>query len=65
MPFNAKSAPQMLGRMFSSLVPEHARKVMQKGLPKRLPITGVDNIFMVSSAKGGVGLWPLLVAHLD
>ncbi|KAL5968450.1 Iron-sulfur protein NUBPL [Taenia solium] len=53
--FNVKSTPQMFGRMFSSPATEHARKVMQKGLPKKLPIAGVDNIIMVSSAKGGVG----------
>ncbi|EUB64211.1 Iron-sulfur protein NUBPL [Echinococcus granulosus] len=45
----------MFRRVFSTVIPEHARKVMHKGLPKKLAITGVDNIVMVSSAKGGVG----------
>lgn len=28
---------------------------MQKGLPKKFPIAGVDKVILVSSAKGGVG----------
>ena len=28
---------------------------MQKGLPKRKPIDGVNNIIVVASGKGGVG----------
>ena len=45
----------MLRCMFSSLASGHAVKVMAKGLPKKLPVVGVDNIVMVSSTKGGVG----------
>uniref|UniRef100_A0A5K3EKJ2 Iron-sulfur protein NUBPL n=1 Tax=Mesocestoides corti TaxID=53468 RepID=A0A5K3EKJ2_MESCO len=45
----------MLRRMFSSVPSEHARKVMAKGLPKKVPISGVDKVILVSSAKGGVG----------
>ncbi|VDM34097.1 unnamed protein product [Hydatigera taeniaeformis] len=45
----------MFGRMFSTFVSEHARSVMRKGLPKKLPIAGVDSIVLVTSAKGGVG----------
>ncbi|KAM7538114.1 hypothetical protein Aperf_G00000068262 [Anoplocephala perfoliata] len=46
---------QMLRRVFSTAISEHAKKIMAKGLPKQMPIAGVDSIIMVSSAKGGVG----------
>ncbi|VDL18392.1 unnamed protein product [Hymenolepis diminuta] len=45
----------MFRRALSTVVPEHAKKVMAKGLPRQKPIANVDNIIMVSSAKGGVG----------
>lgn len=46
----------MFRRALSTVIPEHAKKVMAKGLPRQKPIANVDNIIMVSSAKGGVGL---------
>ncbi|VDN96049.1 unnamed protein product [Rodentolepis nana] len=45
----------MFRRVFSTVSPEHAKKVLAKGLPKQKPIENVGNIIMVSSAKGGVG----------
>nr|CDS31418.1 nucleotide binding protein [Hymenolepis microstoma] len=45
----------MFRRVFSTVTSEHAKKVLAKGLPKQKPIPNVDNIIMVSSAKGGVG----------
>ena len=34
---------------------EHQKAMMKKGLPKKRPISGVENVILVSSAKGGVG----------
>lgn len=34
---------------------EHQANVMAKGLPKVKPISGVKDIILVSSGKGGVG----------
>lgn len=33
----------------------HQQKIMAKGLPKVKPVTGVKNIVLVCSGKGGVG----------
>lgn len=34
---------------------KHRQQIMAKGLPKVKPITGVKNIFLIASGKGGVG----------
>lgn len=31
------------------------KELMAKGLPKRKPVTGVKEVILVSSGKGGVG----------
>ncbi|UYV65960.1 hypothetical protein LAZ67_3006007 [Cordylochernes scorpioides] len=42
--------------LFSILgIPQKTQERIAKGLPKKLPIAGVEHVILVSSAKGGVG----------
>uniref|UniRef100_A0A1I8Q873 Iron-sulfur protein NUBPL n=2 Tax=Stomoxys calcitrans TaxID=35570 RepID=A0A1I8Q873_STOCA len=45
----------MTKRLISSRVTPHQEALMARGLPKRQPLPGVDNIVVVASGKGGVG----------
>lgn len=42
-------------RCFAQKLTPHQESLMAKGLPKKSPIPGVDNIVVVASGKGGVG----------
>ena len=42
-------------KCFNSTLSEHQKALMQRGLPKRKKLTGVNKIICVASGKGGVG----------
>ncbi|KAH8235760.1 hypothetical protein KR032_006754 [Drosophila birchii] len=49
------SAGGLLRRFYGTKLSDHQAALMARGLPKREPISGVQDIIVVASGKGGVG----------